>query len=586
MDRRFIYSKTKDAFTTKLEASEISDNSIAFIGDSNEIWTHGTYYKAIPKGGSIGQLIKYNEDGEIEWGTLKEVLKETLCYGVQFDSEIADPHLTRIGNLEYHRTLPIQSQLAGCIAQAGKIMYWLHPDDWRWKKEPTIQNDIVVLQGSDIMVRSEMFGTLQYEKQWIKIADIPCQIDSIITANKLAIIVPNDDIKAYITKTGSQQIEYGAVLNGYDGTVRVYCPQFYIKSETVGTVSKVWITTEYIDDTWECQPEVLIDAYRCTVLNTVPENMGYLSTLPVNSAISVVNTNTYCRGGGNREEYDQYLATDPCRTDLGKPRTLININTMRSYANNANSYLLSYLEYKNIFYWLWVIEYANFNSQEAYNENLTEEGYHQGGLGTSLIVNNYTKYNGTAIIPCGTGIFSGNHTTKLNITIGSFVFDGITVNSQQRESIKYRCFESYVGDIYTNVDGVIVDADSGKHPNNMDYVYVCIYPSQYSSTINNYYTKVGNKTPKQGYIKSFDLGNSAHIIPKNLTDSNTKYICSQTLPGANNSVLRTIFVGSIVNDASSNGIAKFSSEQPFTYCWFTIGYRTVSVPDNMATEIN
>jgi len=54
MDRRFIYSKTKDAFTTKLEASEISDNSIAFIGDSNEIWTHGTYYKAIPKGGSIG----------------------------------------------------------------------------------------------------------------------------------------------------------------------------------------------------------------------------------------------------------------------------------------------------------------------------------------------------------------------------------------------------------------------------------------------------------------------------------------------------------------------------------------------------
>ena len=32
-------------------------------------------------------------------------------------------------------------------------------------------------------------------------------------------------------------------------------------------------------------------------------------------------------------------------------------------------------------YWLWVIEYANFNSQETYNEELTETGYRQGGMG-------------------------------------------------------------------------------------------------------------------------------------------------------------------------------------------------------------
>ena len=58
--------------------------------------------------------------------------------------------------------------------------------------------------------------------------------------------------------------------------------------------------------------------------------MGYLSTLPVNSAISVVNTATYCRGGGNASTYDQYLETDPCRTGLGKPRTTgLNRATMR-----------------------------------------------------------------------------------------------------------------------------------------------------------------------------------------------------------------------------------------------------------------
>ena len=89
--------------------------------------------------------------------------------------------------------------------------------------------------------------------------------------------------------------------------------------------------------------------------------MGYLSTLSVNSAISVVNTHDYCRGGGNRKNYDAYLTTDPYRSDLGKPRTAMPRSTMRTYSRNAGSEMLSYLEYKNIFYWLYVIEYANFN---------------------------------------------------------------------------------------------------------------------------------------------------------------------------------------------------------------------------------
>ena len=584
MDRRFIYSKTKNAFTTKLEASEISDNSIAFIGDSNEIWTRGTYYKAIPKGGSIGQLIKYNEDGEIEWGTLKEVLKETLCYGVQFDSEIADPHLTRIGNLEYHRTLPIQSQLAGCIAQAGKIMYWLHPDDWRWKKEPTIQNDIVVLQGSDIMVRSEMFGTLQYEKQWIKIADIPCQIDSIITANKLAIIVPNDDIKAYITKTGSQQIEYGAVLNGYDGTVRVYCPQFYIKSETVGTVSKVWITTEYIDDTWECQPEVLIDAYRCTLLNTVPENMGYLSTLPVNSAISVVNTNTYCRGGGLKDaSYDQYLETDPIRTSLGKPIMEYSRKSFRPYAINANSYLLSYLEYKNIFYWLWVIEYANFNSQEAYNENLTEEGYHQGGLGSGLLhITYWQQYNNCApITPCGYGNDLGNGTGVKDITIPSFLYtDGVTtISKQSRQMPRWRGFDNPFGDIGIMLDGIIIIPGS-----TVDYIYIYNDVNKYTDIINDNYSEVIQALHHTGYVKTFNLINVAHIIPKQFQEDNqggaTQYVCSHYLSGLNNGLTHIFITGYY------GGLCDILASEGANTNWKVAGFITVSILDDMATEIN
>ena len=118
--------------------------------------------------------------------------------------------------------------------------------------------------------------------------------------------------------------------------------------------------------------------------------MGYLSTLPVDSAVSVVNTATYCRGGKNRTDYDKYLTgadgttIDIFRTDLGKPRTSMSRATMRTNSRNAGSEMLSYDQYKNIFYWLYVVEYANFNCQEAYNEALTEEGYHQGGMGPGV----------------------------------------------------------------------------------------------------------------------------------------------------------------------------------------------------------
>lgn len=136
-------------------------------------------------------------------------------------------------------------------------------------------------------------------------------------------------------------------------------------------------------------PEMLLDAYRCTVLNTVPEDMGYLSTLPVNSAVSIVNTNSYCRGATNNSSYDQYLESDQFKTMLGKPRTSLNRATMRTYCKNAGRQMLSYDQYKNIFYWLYVIEYANFNSQDTYNAELTSEGYRQGGLGPGVTAGNY-----------------------------------------------------------------------------------------------------------------------------------------------------------------------------------------------------
>ena len=67
---------------------------------------------------------------------------------------------------------------------------------------------------------------------------------------------------------------------------------------------------------------------------------------------------------------------------------------MRTYARNAGSELLCYEYYKWIIYWLFVIEYATFNSQATYNAALTSDGYHQGGLGAGISnMSDWDMYN-------------------------------------------------------------------------------------------------------------------------------------------------------------------------------------------------
>lgn len=583
IERMFIQAKTKNGFKSRLEAGDIRDTSIVFIEDSDQIWTKGKYYSAIPKDGHERQILAWKASGEAKWEDLANMftgLEEVLGYGVQFDMTVADPHLTRIGNMSLHKSLPIQSQLKGCIAQGDKVIYWLNESDWRFRKEAITKSVELTVAGDVYTIVADVFNTLQYDKQWVKVDGVACQISSIDTGTNTATLLVNDQLRALSLQSATKSIELGAVLNGYDGTVRVYCPAFYIKSTVAGNVAKVWLSTVKIDDTYTYQPEILVDAYRSTVLNTVPEHMGYLSTLTVNSAISVVNTNAYCRGGGNRSESDQYLATDPFRTDLGKPRTNISRAAMRTYSRNAKSQMLSYDQYKNIFYWLYVVEYANFNSQEAYNATLTDEGYRQGGMGDSITtMDKWNEYNGYyPLTPCGYGNTLGNRTGLVSLTIPEFTYgaDNTVRAAQTMQMARWRGFDNPFGDLWTNLDGIIIDADADNHPNNMNYVYTCQDASKYADTLNDSYVKVGEEIHQDGYTKSFDLGDAAHIIPHVMGGDTTKYICDYHWTGGKDKTLRTLIVGGHANSGARAGLGGFYSGLGVSGAWALVGFRSVS----------
>ena len=334
-------------------------------------------------------------------------IQELVAYGVQWSENSIDPHLTRIGNMTMHKELPIQNNMKGCIAQKDTVKYYLDENDWRWRKIPVTQK--VTITGNTI-VDSKLFTTKQYEEVWLKVGSEEVQIISIDTTTTTATLSTTP------ATTGETEVEIGAVLNGYDGTVRVLVPQFYLKAFKDNDIRQVWISPIEVDGSWIKQEAVLIDAYKSTILRSIPSNMGFLSTLQVGEYISVVNSNDYCRGGDNRTTFD----SKGVRSDLNKPATYINIYTQRS--KQTKQWALTYEVYKNVMYWLYVIEYANFNFQETYKEDLTSDGFRQGGLGAGVTAMNYwaTYNNYRPIVPKGWTNNLGNNT-------GTVLFPSITV---------------------------------------------------------------------------------------------------------------------------------------------------------------
>lgn len=76
-----------------------------------------------------------DNDGETKKAKLATFLpyiEDECSYGIEFDTEVSATKCTRIGNMDLHRTLPIQSRMRGCLLDDdGNVLEYLDPKDWR-----------------------------------------------------------------------------------------------------------------------------------------------------------------------------------------------------------------------------------------------------------------------------------------------------------------------------------------------------------------------------------------------------------------------------------------------------------------------
>lgn len=518
--------------TEKQKLSGIADNANNYVHPT----TSGN--KHIPAGGALGQILTFSEDGTAQWADTSTKLEE------QFNAL----------NTAWEELQKEQQSLSKQVTElSSNVDLYSYGVEW----DITVSSPILTRIGNPLLHKS-----------------LPIQ------SAYRGCVANNGVVNYYLYPDDWAYKEDGStpsVLDGTDGTVRVHTPKFYGKSGSNGNKRWVRISLVKLDDSWVEIPELLIDAYRNTVDNTV-------SATP--KAVSVVNTTEAFRGGGNRAQFDEYLTTkldtkDAFRSDLGKPRTNVSRANMRTYATNAGSELLCYEYYKWIFYWNYVIEYANFNSQAAYNAELTSDGYRQGGLGPGVTdwsnsATSWSGYNGTyPITPCGYCNDIGNFTGIKDLVIPECTAtnETDTVATKTFKVPRWRGFDNPFGDIWTNLDGVVIQRTAA---NEISSVYTTTNKEEFTDVIGSK-TIAGYEVAQDGYIKEFDLGETAEIIPSSCTGASaTTYICDYHSCNATSTELRTLLVGGYALSGGRAGLGFFSSNLGVGYAGSLVGFRTLN----------
>ena len=414
-------------------------------------------------------------------------------YGVSWQTGSLNATLARIGNLDLHRSLPIQNNMRGCtLADNGTVNHYFK-DDWSANEDGTP-----------------------------------------------------------IKKDGS------------DGMVMIEIPEFYVKCQSKNGIDSMSIS-EYALDGYTLVKKQYVSAYEATVDRT------NTSTLKL---ASVVNTTANFRGGNNDASKDEAE-----NTQLGMPLASTTGANFRKYARNrATGTKWNMLDFfaTNTIWLLYTIEYASWNSQSAFNANLTDNGFKQGGLGngvTNVTGTDWNTFNNYyPIIPCGTSDSLGNRTGEVEYTLPStFKPDNVVKVKVPR----YRGIENPFGHIWKSVDGIIFDIKSDSD-GGTSTIYLAKTEADYGDTVTEGFSELGQLPRKKNFVSDTYLGT---FIPSEATgaSSNTGR-CDNFETNVNSSSLRTLYYGGLASHGTVAGLGCCSSSSAVGAAGACYGSRLVYRP--------
>ena len=357
----------------------------------------------------------------------------------------------------------------------------------------------------------------------------------------------------------------GHVRDGSRGQVMVEFGDFYCRFETSGNIERVKFSL-YPLPGYRYVPLMYVSAYEATVQRST------------NKLSSVVNTTADYRGGANQADWDALS-----KTVLGRPATQISRTNFRTYARNrkAGSTKWNCMTYdvQKMLYWLFVVEYATLNSQEAFNDQLTADGYRQGGLGdgvTTLDGGKWNTFNGYyPFIPCGYTDELGNRTGIKEYSMPTEYDASIKKVNVPR----YRGIENPFGHIWQWTDGINIQIQSAA-AGGLSKVFVTDDPEKFNDSNYTGYSHVGNEARTESYVKSVIFGEGGEIIPDVVGGGSTTYFCDYhyTNIPSSGEVLRGVLFGGYASNGAIAGLAFASSSSAPSSTGAHFGSRLCFIP--------
>lgn len=135
-------------------------------------------------GVSKGDSLIINEQGNPAWGSAAFIPTfENAAYGIEWTKD--DNDIIRIGNAKFHRELPIQNRLKGCVYNEKKISYFLNPTGWA---KPLENGFVPPLDGSDGDVGVRVPEEIMMDKIQIKLFVCFCLAVALIPVLRLALV--------------------------------------------------------------------------------------------------------------------------------------------------------------------------------------------------------------------------------------------------------------------------------------------------------------------------------------------------------------------------------------------------------------
>lgn len=266
--------------------------------------------------------------------------------------------------------------------------------------------------------------------------------------------------------------------------------------------------------------------------------------------------------------YEAYRAANGklCSIAGVLPTTAISMTALRTAArkrNTANTKwnILPYEQYKVIF-WLYMIEYANRNSQAAVNTSRDANGFRQGGLGTGVTnVSNWSEYNGYyPFVITGSSNALGDDSGEVNVSASDYVNNGVTlVTSDSLVHVnRYRGIELPFGHIFKFIDGIRVDAASATDRT----VYTTDDPAKFAAgdTSISGWANIGKEAGSEGYVKKLIFGSKGEIMASEVGAGSTSYWSDYRY--GTNTGLKVVLSGGSAHGASAGLACSFSNFDP------------------------